>query len=374
VKLCRDCGHTNPDSYRFCLGCGSDLAAQSSDPAALDPPPRDALPAHAALPAQGVYWRQTIVGDDCRVAAAREGRLAPAEVCPLPGLYLQPRTGAVGAVLSAYKRLVRLLVWLLYLFPVLLVPKIVLLFFPQRIGTLLIGDVITVAWVGLLVVFFAVLAALLALVALAGPRSRRSKGWAVSPPGDVPLARALAALSPARMRTPDARRLHAIVDELLKGGEAAPTPLQLRGRVERFGSAPGDLLSDRWFEYPSGIVRELAGLPFLLVDEGQPPIVIVPGAATTLLAPYRHDTGARPVVPPVDDSPPRASYCFTLVEGQRVELCAWEGRAEPDLRELRLEGVACRVDDVEKGPYRGRGLQPALIVTCSAAPLLVRAL
>lgn len=321
--------------------------------------------------------------DSCHVTSLRE-RPATSQACPLPYLYLRERVSALGTVFAGHKRLVRLLGWLICLFPLLLIPKLVLLFVPNKVGTILVGDLITVAWVGLLVLFFAMVALLVLLYAFVGPRSRRGKGWAVTPPGDIPLERALAVLEikrpdprsasprqqPAR---PNASALQELVDSLLKGGPALDTLLLLHGQVRRFGAPAAEVLTDSWYEYPSGILRELRGLPFILADEGQPPIVVAPGGAVMILAPYAH-AGPPPQTTPPWSEQPQCTHHLALAEGQRLELVGGELQAAASLDELVLDGVAYR-DDAQSdvGPYRGGALRPALVLTGSTeSPLIIR--
>jgi hypothetical protein len=363
--VCDKCGHGNEDGARFCLGCGGLLPEPSPRPAGQQ----------STDSAVGCALRQVIVGQECNLTEIGKPHAAPG-ACPLPLLYLRERFGPLGTALAAHKRLVRLLGWLICLFPILLIPKLALLFVRDKVGTVLVGDLITIAWVGLLLLFFATISVYLLLFAFVGPRSRRGKGWSVAPPGDIAFERAMAEVvgdgaarrDPSR---PSASELHQLVDSLLKGDKPAPHPLLLSGQVRRFGGSSAELLEDTWYDFPSGVLRELRGLPFILAGDEQPPIVVAPGAVT-VLASYAHE-GPPPRTSPPWEERPRSTHRFVLAEGRRVEIVGGGIQAVATLDGLVLNGVAYRDDTQGEAPYRGGALRPALLVSSTPElPLLIR--
>lgn len=289
-------------------------------------------------------------------------------------LHLVP-TGS-ARVYTVARHAVRVLVKAVWLFPILLVPKLVL-----RVTGVWQGDLITVGFVVLVVVAFGSLSLLTLLHLLAGSKSQREASAKLAlalPDGNADLLREV----PEALALPPPRRTDAALLEQIAHGEQLSPRLSLivRGRVDAGVATGTPVLSDRWLETGGNVVRVFAGLDFTIVAEGAPPALVELGACPTPLGPYRAD--ALDGLPPSDawaelspmlareeglDTPDLATAVSCVVrQGDMVEVVAAEHEAIEDLAQLGS-------GQSSGAPYRGGEPRRGVRLSCTpAAPLLVR--
>lgn len=304
----------------------------------------------------------------------------------------QTRSRSVGAArafawIAGLTRAVALLFWL---FPLLLIPKIVLWALDSRLG-----DWITVAFVALAVLLFALISLLVLLHAVVGPRSRRRRELALdeAPPSIDDALAWLKRAAPAPTTAAELRQ------RLTKQLDA---PLRLRGRLggARAATREGAVLWRDSFRaalplarltrahgfvlWPEGGQSDEDPLPPLLVELPEPPIVLTRYGA----APDHHDPalGERFVadydgwIPGLERQGQPLDQLFAgptcvLRDGQEVELIAWGVEAVEDLAEARLGGRSLKLDrdQASAGPYRAAARQRSLRLVCTAqTPLILR--
>lgn len=295
----------------------------------------------------------------------------------------------VFAWIASLTRAVALLFWL---FPLLLIPKIVFWVLDNRLG-----DWITVAFVALAVLLFALLSLLVLMHAFVGPRSRRRRALALdeAPPSVDDAAAWLKRAVPPPTTAAELRQRLANPQD---------APLRLRGRLGRArGTLEGAVLFRDSFRATLPLARltrargfvlwpegeqgdEDAMLPPLLVELPEPPIVLARYGA----APDHHDPalGERFVsdydgwIPALERHGRPLDQLFAgptcvLCDGQEVELIAFGVEPLEDLAEARLAGRPLETDRDRSsaGPYRAAARQRSLRLVCTArTPLILRPL
>jgi hypothetical protein len=300
---------------------------------------------------------------------------------PTPYVGWEPQ--GLASVFEGVKRLIRPLVVALYLAPLLIAARLVFYLFNRPDG-----DWITVGFVGLVVVFFLLLAVMVLLFPFVGPRSTRKVAPALSL--DTGLAGALGPLGLSSLRA----QAPAEVADLCQSaapGEMTP-PLRFRGRV-RAGGAP--VLADRWLARGDTAARLLAGRPFVLEQDG-PPVVVDPGAWVLLVDRYR-GAGRSPLALPAGVGEELGRWtsrnsggAITLEEildkgrlaevpdGSEIELVAPAGgRVIENIDELVVAGRRVMSVDERGGgaPYRADRVRRGLLLCGDhAAPLVLRVL
>ena len=274
------------------------------------------------------------------------GVLAERDV-PFPETHVRFVPSGGARLYEAVRALVRLLVRALYLSPLLLVPKVALFAMDSWYS-----DVITLAFVLLVVTLFAMVSLLVLLHLVVGPRSvRRQKSRiAFAPPGD---------------------------DLML------PEPTRWAGRVDAgAGALPGEMvLFERWDEEPGKLTRTLWMKRFAVVSDDQPPVIVDIEAAPTLFGPYRPDPGEAPS--PAIAKALRAlglgsfeqqgAPSCTLRHGDTIELAARDTVAVLDVDEVPLGNRKLRLATNEGGPYRGGEAVPGTLAKSTLAdPIVLR--
>ncbi len=327
----------------------------------------------------------TLVDQDRRVTLARAGA-APAREGSIdtPPPQITERHRGAALLLQGIKAVIRVMVKVLYLFPVLLVAKLVLLLMDNPAG-----DMITVAFVGLVVVFFLVFALLFLVYPLAGPPSRRKPvpRLALFEAGDLDGAAQRAGYDRVASTSP-----HRLA-ELCEPDAVEQEPVRLAGRVVPTAQQDaGDaVLRDCWLMKGDVVMRMMAGGSFTVCAEGAPPVVVsLEGAVHLVLAGTfstsglgqldtldlgQHEAWLRKQAEMSVVDLAASARCCSLRVGDEVELLG--GRYSPiarindhSTRGRRLAPL--QRDRAEGSPYRGDGTTPGLeLRSDEGAPLVV---
>jgi len=232
-----------------------------------------------------------------QAVASSAGRPPETESIDPPLFHLRWSQRGLASVFGSLKRLIRPLVVALYLAPALILVKVVF-----HVFDLPGGDWITVGFVGLALLFFFILAVLVLMFPIVGPRSRRR----IYP--DLQLDRREMAQALRQLSLGDLPET--TTEQLVQQLESTPPgertgPLRLRGRARAAGdqdSARGggpplecgpsarekheDLMSEWWLAGDQSAVRLVTASTFALAIDG-PQVVVDPSQGPWLLA--RHD-------------------------------------------------------------------------------------
>jgi hypothetical protein len=289
----------------------------------------------ALAPAADYASAQRMSAGVARERYVRGSSAADERIVPLSPTHVRVVPSARLRLYGGATTLLRLLARGIYLFPVLLVAKVALL-----VADSWYGDLITVAFVVLVVAFFAVLAATLLLHLLVGPRSER------------------AARTTFRLDLPEVGD-----HERILGMSAHPK--RYRGLVQA-GLAPGQpVISDQWLERDGMVWRLFEGRCFAVVAEGETPVVVDLAACPVLLGPYV-DTRAEPsaaalvLARSLADLGEASGARCELRQGDLVEVLAADAQPLDRLEDERLAAVLSTTG--ERGPYRAGGDAGAIVV------------
>lgn len=229
-------------------------------------------------------------GAQCRESVTKNG--AHTSRFARTPLFLEGSTSPALRAYGAVTAVLRTLVRVLFLFPILVVVKIVL----HLVGSDVVSDYVTVLFVVLVVALFATFALTLAFIAILGPRSQREAKrklvFAMPKPRDASW------MISATVPKPDVR---------------------VEGRVDAGLEEGGVVLDERWGDNAGRLLRFCEGASSFLVrpDEGEP-VVVELEASPLLLA--REDHADALVVPGVGAVTPLAR--FVIRQGDRVEVLA----------------------------------------------------
>ncbi len=313
---------------------------------------------------------QIITSSGCRTGTESADDLRAGA---LPASHLEVRFGGATTLLEAQRRVLRVLARALYLFPLLLVVKLIL-YVLARPG----GDLLTLAFVGLVLLFFLALIVYLILFLVAGPPSTRVPHRRFAPP-DGPLDEALAGLARELAPTPIAE-LSQLAEE--EHAPRAPRPIRLQGIARAFNPearSPHGLLLDAWDAGPDALRRCCRVEPFLVEAEGQPPVVVAPRHPPVLIAGYPEvERGSlEPEVRALLErlgAGETSTRLAVLREGDRVELVAEEAAPVRSLDELAVWKVAyAPSESAAASPYRSDRARRALLVEGTEdRPLILR--
>ena len=319
--------------------------------------------------------------------SGRAGRPLKTQRSKPPTLQVRQVRSGLHRVFVGLKRLIRPFVRALYLFPLLLIAKVVLWVMEHPAG-----DYITVGFVGLLLVFFSLLAVLALLYPLVGPASRRKTAPALAL-NDLDAARAEAALGAEGLELTTAARL----ESLLRSPGEVQAAVRVRGRVRaasRAGSQGDPLLLDGWVEGEAVVARLFCGSALALeAGEGAPPVLLDLQAPPLLVG--RYAGGAPSLSLPDEQREELAAWLhkrsdgavelarlldsgswLQLVAGQEIELIAARAEVIPDLGAASVAGRRLLLEQPEGGaPYRRDDARRGLLLTCmSGAPVVLRIL
>lgn len=251
----------------------------------------------------------------------------------IDGIYVVERATGAGLVLDGVKRLLRIASRALYVFPVLALVKLAW----RGPGS----DVITIAFVVVVLVFFALLALFLLVFPFAGPRSERRPDRRFAPPRtcDVALGR-LGITAPAQG-----------LPVALGGAVDGAPPLRLRGKLARLdprGLVSGTpVLADAW----TGTSRRvLEGVPFAVLV-GNVPAIVELESPPVIAARYADQT-------------------LQLHDGNEVELVATDYRVVENVEAVEVCGVHFS-PSTSASAYRS-GRTAGLHVVCRpASPVVI---
>lgn len=329
------------------------------------------------------YVGLALYGAEGNLERGSVGGRAPEEQTAAPArLHIGERHPARTRIFLGLKGVLRPLVVVLYLFPLLLVAKIVL----WALG-ILQGDLITVLFVGLVVLVFFLLALLVLLYPFVGPPSTRSPRQVLDL-GEGALRRGLRALGVDAVPLLPPERLNALCE-----GGPLPEPVRVRGRLTAcHGHGAQTLLRDAWLQRAGQTARLVVGRTFALLAPGQPPVVVDLRGGPWLAA--RHNPRERLELEPetrhwigswlveraggelsLDDLLEGPGY--TLEAGVEVELVAPRCEVVRDIDDLVVAGrrveLPAEADSRAGSPYRQDRTRPGLLVTSTAAaPAIIR--
>ena len=269
----------------------------------------------------------------------------------LPATHVRATTRGAALLFHAFvTRLLRVSALALYLFPLLVIAKIVL-FFSESVWS----DYITVGFVLLVVVFFAFFALTVLSYAIVGPRSKRATALAFEPPSANDVERVVARFVPN-------------------------ATARVTGRVHA-GLASGEpVLVEEW-ERGASLARFVEARSFaILPDDGTTmPCAVAIAGAPVLVAQYADDDeSARALTTAANlrlrgdaREPAPRSRCV-LRQGQRVAIIARKSELATGIEDRRLlEHIA---DDGPGGPYRGAETQGIVVRSTAEEPLVIQLL
>lgn len=329
-----------------------------------------------------------VTASGCSASVEHRGSPPAQQEVPPLALGVQHRGSLPARLLARLKVAVRWLVKLIYLFPLLLLAKGALLWIDHWAG-----DLITVAFVMLLVLFFSVFALVFVLYPLAGPPSRRTLWPALDLPRPERLEQALVKVGYQDVKPTSLDQLASLGQEL---GAQSELPLRVTGRIVGLrGQRPGEPVARQcWLERQQQVARLLAlGVFGVQVEEQL--LVLDPelGDASGLYLLGRSGPSVGPPLPPCKqldrhdqwlrqqsepglsiDALAAADGC-TLVVGDEIELVAGDHRAEHRLADLTLGGRPLELPpEVAAAPYRD-GAHGGLVLSGDARrPLILRKL
>jgi hypothetical protein len=337
-----------------------------------------------ALPPVHHAFLQAVTPEGCEERSFQDGRVNATRVRAVEEPHVVRKPGVLEHLRSAAGFLLKNAARLVYLAPLLLVVKLVLLFFVDEPTS----DLVVVGFVVLVVTFFAFLNVYIFLSVLWWLFGRKAS-FELKPPfdedgrGDLPLlAEAAASGGPA-----DLERAPLPVGELARA----------RGTIVRLGpnrEGDSDVLHDVWSEGEPGF-RLTEAVDFAVVGRGKIPAVVRVAAAPrvvakpvkTLLGDYTsliaaattrlfEAAGIKPHEPAA--AAPACAW-VTLREGDEVEVIGRVAAHIENVDGFELEGTYASVplpaDERDGGstPFRDRPGGPGIILgDASAPPLLIR--
>ena len=313
----------------------------------------------------------TLVSSDRCEGITGDGVRPPlGQTLDTPPLQVRWRGKRITRVYLRLRWLVRVLVKVVYLFPLLLVAKLVLFLLNSWYG-----DLITVGFVGLLVLFFSLFAGLFLLYPMVGPPSRRKRNPVLELPGPGDLEQAATLAGYQLMEPTRARQLEGHCEPGAEQWES----LRISGRIAgRAGLQHGQVvLRDCWVQHREQVVRLLVGSSFAVVRQGYAPVVVDLQQATQLVLAGRFEPGdATPQgldagalephqkwleqhAPGLELSKLQGTRCCLTV-GDEVELIGARYRPVPSMEQLLVRGRSLALDQAGGSPYRGDRLQRGL--------------
>lgn len=290
-----------------------------------------------------------------------EGAAPARRLVPIPFSHVALRSTGRAALYDRVRSVVRVLVKTLWLYPLLLIPKAIL--WALNVWQ---GDLLTVAFVVLVVITFGGLSLLSLLHLLAGPRSEREAAarLILALPDGPSLPTASAALG-----LPAAELAGATLLEQLVERRSAVGPFRLRGTIDAGLSLGQPVLSERFVALEQAIVRVVTGSSFALRVEGAPLVAIELASSPVLLGPYRPELDGLPSDWPataasvrLDAATLAGAPACVLRQGDVVEILAPSAEivsGEP--RFAKREG----------DPYRGVNKPALLLRGLPDAPLVI---
>ncbi len=251
-----------------------------------------------------------------------------------PWAYVRPGATGLARAFGHVTLALRLLVRALYLFPILVLVKVVL----HVVHPTPEEDYITVAFVVLVVVLFGVLALVMFFFALLGPRSSREK-------------RVRLVFRPPTPRDADGIRTRA----LPRGGS-----VRVLGRVNAGLDGEATVLEDSWGDDAGSVVRFFEGSSFVVAPDDGTPVVVELHACPVLVASYRNADKPQLVVPGIGAVTPLGR--FTLRQGDRVEVIADEGHP----------GTHPVLPGDGPNPYREAETEATVMTSGPSSPVVIR--
>lgn len=269
----------------------------------------------------------------------------------LPASHVRATTRGAALLFHAFvTRLLRTSARALYLFPVLVVVKVVL-FFEKSPWS----DYLTVGFVLLVVVFFAFFALTVLSYAIVGPRSKRATALAFEPPSASDVELVASAVVP-NATTRVTGRVHA---GLASGEPVLTEEWSCGDHLARFVEARSfAILPDDGASMPCAV--EITGAPVLVGEYSD-----ADGAASPTTAARK----LRLHGDPREDAP--RSRCV-LRQGQRVMIVARRSELATRVEDRRLlEHIA---GDGPGAPYRGAETQGIVVRSTPEEPLVLQLL
>jgi hypothetical protein len=257
----------------------------------------------------------------------------------VPSTLMRATSSGAVRLYEGTTRVLRVAAKALWLFPVMLVPKIVLWVMGNPIG-----DLITVLFVLLVVAFFGIFAFTVLLFAIVGPKKSR-------------MSRSHLAFAEPR------------ISDVL--GILGDTPVRIRGRIDAGIEQGTPVLVEQWSR-GERLVRHVECRSFAVMVEGKPACVVEIAAAPILVGRYGDsDDTALEVASRLEGRTHErasASRCV-LRQGDEVEIIAREAQRTPRVEDERLRALVEGTGDA--GPYRAADASTLLVRCTPEQPVVI---
>lgn len=258
-----------------------------------------------------------------------------------PETHLRTTTTGMVRVYETSARVLRVMSRAIWLFPAMLVPKIILWAMGNPIG-----DLITVMFVLLVCTFFAVFALTVLFFAIVGSKQQR-------------MARSHLAF--AEPRAADAPRL------------LGPAPVRFSGRIDAGIEEGAPVIVEQWSQ-GERLVRHVECRSFALVADGKPACVVEVAAAPILMARYRDEPAESAALEVASRLEGRTherggvARCV-LRQGDVVEVLADDAQRTPRIEDERLRALVDQTG--EAGPYREADASTFLVRCTPERPIVI---
>lgn len=281
---------------------------------------------------KGVLSERVVLGD---------GRNPIERAAIMPQTHVRTVLSGIARVHAFFALILRLTARALYLFPILIIAKIVLWLLREPAG-----DYITVGFVLLVCFFFANFAVTILLHAIMGPRSsRRTTARLVfEPPALEDVEKVAAAMRP---------------------------DVRVTGRVDA-GLAEGEpVLVEEWSSSDDGLSRYVEGRSFVVIPDTGAPCVVELVASPLLIARYDEESISALTIAGTlgsSDAPGPRSRCI-IRQGQRVAIAGHDPIPAVRIEDARLRALlpANALPD----PYRGAEATGILIRSTPERPVII---
>jgi hypothetical protein len=261
-----------------------------------------------------------------------------------PVEHMQMTSSGVVRFYQASAQLLRVLSRAIYFFPVLIIAKIVLFLMSNPIG-----DLITVAFVLLVVTFFAVFALTVLLFAIVGPKAQRE------------------ARSHVAFAEPRAADLDRIIAD-------AQVSVRISGKIDAGLEHGAPVIVEQWAR-GERLVRHFEGRSFALIVDGKPHCVVELAASPVIVTHYENtnaESAALEIAGRLEGrTQPRGPVgrCV-LRQGDVVEVLAREATRTPRIEDERLRALVENTGD-DAGPYRAADASTLLVRCTMESPVVI---
>lgn len=273
----------------------------------------------------------------------------------------------------------RLTVLALYLFPLLVLAKIV--FWAMHDAR---GEWLTIGFVAVVLLVGAGLSLVLLTYPFGGPRSKKGTVRQFRWPSHDSAAQH--PLGQTKIGNIPLRAGRELETALPSAQQQLPQPIRLRGIARAYADrdSGGALVTDAWEVDAKVCSRFFSGCALVIEGPEQPPVVVAFDAAPWIVANYssRRPSQSPPSSLAVDISSPLAeatrsfaiamegARTFEIRDGDEIEIVAPVGATVADINAIRIDGQPYHRAQ-GAGPYRGHTTAALLLEVTGSAPLLL---